>query len=71
MFVIRDFTDRENIDYIEKILKTDIEKMWSEIKKPEQHKDLAYTDVFSVEVFTLSHYVYKKDDFLKDIKVLR
>ena len=71
VFVIRDFTDRENLEAIEKTLKGDVERMWSEIKKPEQHKELAYTDVFSVEVFTLSHFVYKKDDFLSDIKVLR
>lgn len=27
--------------------------------------------MFSVEIFTLSHFIYKKDDFLSDIKVLR
>ena len=56
---------------IEKLLKTDVEKMWSEIKKSDQHKNLSYTEVFSVDVFPLSHFIYAHSDFLSDVKVLR
>lgn len=61
LFVIRDFREDENLEYIEGILRGDVEKMWADIKKPEQHKDLTYKDVFSVDVFTMSHFIYNHD----------
>lgn len=45
--------------------------MWSEIKKSEEHKNLTYKDVFSVEVFPMSHFIFKHDSFLNDVKTLR
>ena len=56
---------------IEKLLKTDVEKMWNEIKKPDQYKNLSYSEVFSVDVFPLSHFIYAHSDFMDDVKVLR
>lgn len=35
LFVIRDFREDENLEYIEGILRGDVEKMWADIKKPE------------------------------------
>lgn len=71
MFVIRDFRDDENLVGITQVLNDDVKKMWLEIKKPEEHKDLAFTDVFKIEVFTMSHFIFKHDNFLSDVKSLR
>lgn len=71
MFVIRDFRDDENLAGIEQVLNDDVKKMWLEIKKPEEHKDLAFTDVFKIEIFTMSHFIFKHDNFLSDVKSLR
>lgn len=32
---------------------------------------MSYNDVFKVEVETMSHYIFKRDDFLRDVKTLR
>jgi len=32
---------------------------------------LTYSDVFKVEVETMSHYIFQNDDFLSDVKTLR
>ena len=48
MFVIRDFRDVENFDAIRADLIKDVERLWSEIKKPKDKETLSYSDVFEV-----------------------
>jgi hypothetical protein len=71
MFVIRDFRDTENYEAIKNDLIRDVERLWSEIKKPKDKENFAYSDVFEVLVFTLNHFIYEKSEFLEDVKVLR
>lgn len=71
VFVIRDFNDRENFDYIKDVLKNDVERLWSEIPKPEKYKNTASKEVFQVEVFPIHHYIYEKQAFLNDVDMLR
>ena len=60
MFVIRDFRDVENFDAIKSDLIKDVERLWSEIKKPKDKETLSYSDVFEVQVFTMNHFIYEK-----------
>lgn len=60
MFVIRDFRDVENYEAIKTDLIRDVERLWSEIKKPKDKEELKYNDVFEVLVFTMNHFIYEK-----------
>ncbi len=71
MFVIRDFSKQENLEFISNTLKNDIEKLWQEINKPEQLKNIKYQDVFQVLIFPMNNYIYEKDKFLEDVVDLR
>ena len=71
LFVVRDFGAMENLDYIREVLTQDIVKLWDEVQKPEEFKDLKYSDVFEVDVFTLSNFIYEKNKFLEDVVSLR
>ena len=46
-------------------------KLWSEIEKPEKYRNIAYSDVFKVDVFPVSHFIYQKNDFISDVSLLR
>ena len=48
MFIIRDFRDVENFEGIKADLIKDVEKLWSEVKKPKDKDQLVYSDVFEV-----------------------
>ena len=46
-------------------------KLWDEIQKSEEHKDLKYSDVFTIDIHALSDYIYERDSFRNDISILR
>jgi len=71
VFCIRDFNDRENIEYISKILVADVERLWNEIPKPDQYRNISSKEVFEVEVFPIHNYIYEKPVFLNDVDKLR
>lgn len=71
VFIIRDYNDRENLDYIKDMLKNDVERLWSEIPKPDQYKNTQSKEVFEVEVFPIHHYLYEKQTFSRDVDTLR
>ena len=71
VFVVRDYNDRENFEYIRAILKNDVERLWAEVPKPEQYKNLESKEVFEVEVFPIHHYIYMKTTFQTDVDLLR
>lgn len=71
LFVVRDFGAMENLEYIKEVLSQDIVKLWDEVQKPEELKDLKYSDVFEVDVFTMANFIYEKNNFLDDVVKLR
>ena len=71
IFVIRDFNDRENLEFIKGLLEKDIEKLWSEVPKPDKYKDTLSKEVFELEVFPIHHFLYEKQLFLNDVDTLR
>lgn len=71
VFVVRDFGEHENFEYIRSILKNDVDRLWAEVPKPEQYKNLQSKEVFEVEVFPIHHYLYKRSAFATDVDLLR
>jgi hypothetical protein len=70
LFVIRDFKDNENLDYIEKIITEDVHKLWNEIKKPKQFESVPPEKFFELRFFTMHNFVYEKEKFEADAKTL-
>lgn len=66
LFVIRDFKETENLDYIKQIITEDVTRLWNEIKKPKQFEQAAPQDFFQLKFFPLSHFVYEKPKFEAD-----
>jgi hypothetical protein len=70
LFVIRDFNDRENFDYIREILISDVTRIWSEVKKPQGFEGLQLDKLFKVETFAIHNYVYERPRFDEDVQQL-
>lgn len=71
VFVIRDFNERENIEYLKKVLITDIDKLWGEVPKSDEHRNLLSSDVFEVHVIPMRSYVYETENFERDVDGLK
>ncbi|KAM1359493.1 hypothetical protein ACFX11_046476 [Malus domestica] len=70
MFVIRDKT-KTPVDYLERVLKDDIQKMWDSLPEPKAHKKTPLSERFNVEVVALPSYEEKEDEFKKEVACLR
>ncbi|XVF27210.1 hypothetical protein REPUB_Repub14bG0087500 [Reevesia pubescens] len=70
LFVIRDKT-KTPLDYLEPILKEDIQKIWNAVSKPESHKDTPLSEFFNVEVTALSSFEEKEELFKEQVAQLR
>ena len=70
LFVIRDFNERENFDYIKKIISEDVYKIWEEIKKPKQFEHVKPNEFFELSFFKMHNYIYEKETFVADAKEL-
>jgi hypothetical protein len=70
LFVIRDFNDRENFDYIREMLIGDVSRIWSEVKKPLGFEGLQLDKLFKVETFPVHNYVYERPRFDQDVQQL-
>ncbi|CAK7336936.1 unnamed protein product [Dovyalis caffra] len=70
LFVIRDKT-KTPFEYLEPILREDIQKIWAAVAKPEAHKSTPLSEFFNVEVIALSSYEEKEEQFKKEVAELR
>ncbi|KAL4308943.1 hypothetical protein GQ457_01G040940 [Hibiscus cannabinus] len=70
LFVIRDKT-KTPLEYLEPILREDIQKIWNAVSKPESHKDTPLSEFFNVEVSALSSFEEKEDLFKEQVAELR
>ncbi|XVF40018.1 hypothetical protein PTKIN_Ptkin01aG0078800 [Pterospermum kingtungense] len=70
LFVIRDKT-KTPLEYLEPILREDIEKIWNAVSKPESHKDTPLSEFFNVEVTALSSFEEKEEQFKEQVAQLR
>ncbi|KAJ0081002.1 hypothetical protein Patl1_11822 [Pistacia atlantica] len=70
LFVIRDKT-KTPLEYLEPILREDIQKIWDAVPKPEAHKSTPLSEFFNVEVTALSSYEEKEEQFKEQVAELR
>ncbi|KAL4386024.1 hypothetical protein GQ457_09G004330 [Hibiscus cannabinus] len=70
LFVIRDKT-KTPLEYLEPILREDIQKIWNVVSKPAAHKDAILSEFFNVEVTALSSYEEKEEQFKEEVAELR
>ncbi|XP_038722199.1 protein ROOT HAIR DEFECTIVE 3 homolog 2-like [Tripterygium wilfordii] len=70
LFVIRDKT-KTPLEYLEPILREDIQKIWDAVPKPELHKNTPLREFFNVEVTALSSYEEKEMQFKEQVAELR
>ncbi|KAL5773446.1 hypothetical protein ACOSP7_013035 [Xanthoceras sorbifolium] len=70
LFVIRDKT-KTPLDYLEPILREDIQKIWDAVPKPQAHKNTPLSEFFNVEVTALSSYEEKEEQFKQQVAELR
>ncbi|XP_060175649.1 protein ROOT HAIR DEFECTIVE 3 homolog 2-like isoform X1 [Lycium barbarum] len=70
LFVIRDKT-KTPLEYLEPILKEDIQKIWDAVRKPQAHKDTPLSEFFNVEVTALPSYEEKEEQFKDQVAQLR
>ncbi|KAF3338170.1 protein ROOT HAIR DEFECTIVE 3-like protein [Carex littledalei] len=70
LFVIRDKT-KTPMEYLESVLREDIQKIWDSVSKPQAHKDTPLSEFFNVEVTALPSFEEKEDQFNEQVLQLR
>ncbi|XP_070677384.1 protein ROOT HAIR DEFECTIVE 3 homolog 2-like isoform X4 [Malus domestica] len=70
LFVIRDKT-KTPFEYLEPVLREDIQKIWDGVPKPQAHKSTPLSEFFTVEVVALSSYEEKEEKFKEEVAQLR
>ncbi|KAM5587220.1 protein ROOT HAIR DEFECTIVE 3 [Rosa sericea] len=70
LFVIRDKT-KTPFEYLEPVLREDIQKIWDSVPKPQAHKSTPLSEFFTVEVVALSSYEEKEEKFKEEVAELR
>ncbi|CAN6689310.1 unnamed protein product [Malus baccata var. baccata] len=70
LFVIRDKT-KTPFEYLEPVLREDIQKIWDGVPKPQAHKSTPLSEFFTVEVVALSSYEEKEEKFYEEVAQLR
>ncbi|XP_075105488.1 protein ROOT HAIR DEFECTIVE 3 homolog 2 isoform X2 [Nicotiana tabacum] len=59
------------LEYLEPILREDIQKIWDGVRKPQAHKDTPLSEFFNVEVTALPSYEEKEEQFKNQVAQLR
>lgn len=70
LFVIRDKT-KTPFEYLEPLLRDDIQKIWDTVSKPVAHKNTPLSEFFNVEVTALSSYEEKEEQFREQVAHLK
>ena len=67
---MRDFDPHNKFERIVEMIKQDLNKIWSEINKPEQCASSQPGDFFQFQFFKFPHMVYAEEEFHKCAKEL-
>ncbi|TID31333.1 hypothetical protein CANINC_000044 [Pichia inconspicua] len=70
LFVVRDFTGLTPLSNLGQSLESDMQRIWSDLNKPDECKDSKLDDFFDLEFASISHKVFKPEEFEYDIKLL-
>ena len=72
LFVLRDFDDRgNNAARIQGILESDLNRIWSEIYKPEKFANSKPSDFFQFEYCMMPHKQFEEENFFKAAQDLK
>ena len=71
LFVLRDYDNRIPFEQIKAEIDKDLNKIWEEIYKPEQHANSKPEDFFTFEFAMFPHKIYLPDDFAAKATELR
>lgn len=72
LFVLRDFDTRgNNAARIQGILESDLNRIWSEIYKPEKFANSKPSDFFQFEYCMLPHKIFEEENFFKAAQDLK
>lgn len=63
LFVIRDFDPEGNADAIRGIIDKNVNTIWAEMHKPEEHKNKSVGDFFAVDIALMPHGKLQKKEF--------
>lgn len=70
LFVVRDFTGLTPLGNLGQSLEADMKRIWADLNKPEECKGSKLENFFDLEFVSISHKVFKSEDFEMDIKRL-
>ncbi|KAI9331858.1 root hair defective 3 GTP-binding protein [Obelidium mucronatum] len=70
-FVIRDFTSQTPLEKLSQTLMKYLEKIWSDLSKPESKKDCSIHDFFTFAFSGLPHKIFARQDFESQVAQLR
>ena len=72
LIVLRDYDEkRYKKEVFEKQILKDIDTLWADIKKPEQHANSTPNDFFEFEFVALPHKIYREEEFDQEVLKLR
>ena len=71
IFVIRDFSDRENFSHIKDTILQDVDMIWKEIKKPGALENIPFEKLFLLNIVSIRSLIYEKDNFVSDVQALK
>ena len=70
LFVIRDFTGMTPLSNLGQSLEADMNKIWTDLNKPDECIDSKIDDFFDLKFFSITHKYYKPDEFEHNIMQL-
>ncbi|KTW30242.1 hypothetical protein T552_00719 [Pneumocystis carinii B80] len=71
LFVVRDYVGTTPLKNLSSILKSDLERIWNLLAKPEKLENSIINDFFDLQFTTLSHMMLAPEEFEQDIVELR
>lgn len=70
LFVVRDFTGVTPLDNLSQSLTSDLERIWSELNRPEGCENYKLSDFFDLSFASIAHKHFQPEKFTKDIRQL-
>ena len=70
LFILRDCDGETPIEQLQSDVVRDIEKLWTDVRKPEGMSEAKLADFFDLECVALPHFVYCKDQWKADVATL-
>eukprot|EP00181_Compsopogon_caeruleus_P001872 CAMPEP_0184682282 /NCGR_PEP_ID=MMETSP0312-20130426/6638_1 /TAXON_ID=31354 /ORGANISM="Compsopogon coeruleus, Strain SAG 36.94" /LENGTH=542 /DNA_ID=CAMNT_0027133845 /DNA_START=84 /DNA_END=1712 /DNA_ORIENTATION=+ len=71
LFIVRDHDDGSSPAIIKRLLTEDVKKLWDEAEKPMEYAGAAVEESFDLDVVTLPHIKFKKEDFDAEVRKLQ